>query len=107
MFKVNEYFEGKVKSLAFKDSKGDATLGVMAPGTYEFGTSQREYMTVVTGEMKVKLPGTETWKLFTAGQTFIVQPDKKFQLELKNNSTYLCRYEDVGHDCNCPDCNCK
>ena len=33
MFKVNEYFDGKVKSLAFKSMEGQATVGVMAPGS--------------------------------------------------------------------------
>ena len=45
MFKVNEYFDGKVKSLAFKTADGPATIGVMAPGEYEYGTSTVEIMT--------------------------------------------------------------
>lgn len=106
MFKVNEYFEGKVKSLAFRDKEGDATLGIMASGDYEFGTSRREYMTVITGEMKVLLPEREDWKLFKAGETFVVEPDKKFQLKIAQNSTYLCRYKEVRGGCGCADCNC-
>ena len=82
MFKGNEYFEGKVKSLAFEDKKGKATLGIMAPGEYEFGTSEREYMKVISGEMKVMLPGAEDWKIFQPGDTFIVEPQQKFQLEI-------------------------
>ncbi len=57
MFKVNEYFDGKVKSLAFRTAEGPATIGVMAPGEYEFGTSTVEIMTVVSGALTVKLPG--------------------------------------------------
>ena len=49
MFDVNEYFEGKVKSIGFQTETLPATVGVMAPGEYEFGTSQRETMTVVSG----------------------------------------------------------
>ena len=37
MFKVNEYFDGTVKSIAFGTAEGPATIGVMAPGEYEFG----------------------------------------------------------------------
>jgi purine/pyrimidine-nucleoside phosphorylase len=106
MFKVNEYFEGNVKSLAYEDEYGKATLGVMAPGEYEFGTSQREYMTVITGEMKVKLPGASDWQLFKENETFIVEPDKKFQLELEMTSTYLCRYQEVNNNCGCSNCDC-
>ncbi|MDH5735795.1 MAG: pyrimidine/purine nucleoside phosphorylase, partial [Gammaproteobacteria bacterium] len=39
MFNVNEYFDGKVKSLAYSVNGKPATLGVMAKGDYEFGTS--------------------------------------------------------------------
>jgi len=52
MFKVNEYFEGKVKSIAFENSEGKFTSGVMAPGDYEFGTTSVEIMTVVSGKRK-------------------------------------------------------
>ena len=62
MFKVNEYYDGKVKSLAFENAEGNLTIGVMAPGEYEFGTSTVEYMTVVSGELTVKLPGDDEWK---------------------------------------------
>jgi uncharacterized protein YaiE (UPF0345 family) len=46
---VNEYFDGKVKSIAVNGGDLPATIGVMAPGEYTFETSQREYMTVVEG----------------------------------------------------------
>ena len=61
MFKTNEYFEGKVVSIAFTSEKGPATAGVMAGGEYEFGTSTKEYMTVTSGAMTVKLPGAAEW----------------------------------------------
>jgi len=32
MFKVNEYFDGTVKSIAFDMAAGPATIGVMAAG---------------------------------------------------------------------------
>src|SRR3546814_12165776 len=49
MFKVNEYFDGTVKSIAFDMTEGPATIGVMAPGESEFGTAQLEVMHVVAG----------------------------------------------------------
>ena len=54
MFKVNEYFDGTVKSIAFDMTAGPATIGVMAAGEYEFGTSQLEIMHVVAGALTVK-----------------------------------------------------
>ena len=50
MFKVNEYFDGTVKSIAFGTAEGPATIGVMAPGEYEFGTSQREICLLYTSD---------------------------------------------------------
>ena len=60
MIKVNEYFDGKVKSLAFASPEGPATLGVMAAGEYEFGTSTKEIMKVISGKLTVRLPGVDS-----------------------------------------------
>lgn len=92
MFKVNEYFEGKVKSLGFTTAEGPATIGVMAPGDYEFGTSSKEYMTVTSGKLTVKLPGSDEWKEFGANETFIVEANQKFQLKVAEDTAYLCLY---------------
>ncbi|HNW98376.1 MAG TPA: pyrimidine/purine nucleoside phosphorylase [Bacteroidales bacterium] len=93
MFKTNEYFGGNVKSIAFTTKEGSATIGVMAVGEYEFGTSTVEYMTVTSGKLTVKLPGSSEWKEFKQGETFIVEKDKKFQLVVKEESSYLCLYK--------------
>jgi len=92
MFKVNEYFDGKVKSLAFQTADGPATIGVMAPGEYELGTSTVEIMTVVSGILTVRLPGSEAWKDYKAGESFTVGAGQKFQLKVAADASYLCRY---------------
>ncbi len=92
MFKVNEYFDGNVKSIAFKTPECPATVGVMAPGEYEFGTSTVEYVTVVSGMMTVQLPGETEWKEYKPYDTFIVAKDKKFRLRIKSDSAYVCLY---------------
>jgi len=92
MFKVNEYFDGKVKSIAFQGEQLPATVGVMAAGEYEFGTSQLETMTVVSGAMTVKLPGADEWVSFSAGESFVVAANEKFQLKLEADAAYLCTY---------------
>jgi len=91
--KVNEYFDGRVKSLAFSNSEGNATIGVMAPGEYEFGTGTVEYMTVVSGKLKVLLPGKTEWKVFSMNETFIVDKDCKFKLIVEEDSAYKCIYK--------------
>jgi len=92
MFKTNEYFDGKVKSIAFNPKEGRATLGVMAPGEYEFGTSTKELMKVVSGMLTVKLPGTDKWQDFKAGDSFTVEINQKFQLKVTEESGYICYY---------------
>ena len=93
MFKTNEYFEGKVKSIAFNNAESPATIGVMAKGEYEFGTSTVEHMTVTSGKLIVKLPGNTEWKEFNQGDTFIVPKDQKFQLKVPEDTSYLCLYK--------------
>lgn len=92
MFKTNEYFDGQVKSIAFNTKDGEATLGVMAAGEYEFGTSTVEYMTVTSGEMNVKLPGKEEWKVYSEFETFIVDKDVKFKVKVDSDTSYRCLY---------------
>ena len=82
MFKVNEYFDGTVKSIAFTQAEGKATIGVMAPGEYEFGTAERN----------VKLPGSEAFETFKTGSQFNVPANSKFQLKVVVETAYLCEY---------------
>lgn len=93
MLTVNEYFEGKVKSIAVEGGDLPATVGVMAPGNYTFATSQREYMTVVEGQLRVMLPGSVAWQGYNAGDTFIVEAGQSFDLEVARTTAYLCKYE--------------
>jgi purine/pyrimidine-nucleoside phosphorylase len=93
MININEYFDGKVKSLALENTDGKATIGVMDPGDYEFGTSTIEFMTVVSGEMSVLLPGEIEWQSFKPFQTFMVPKDAKFKLHIEEASAYRCIYK--------------
>ena len=92
MFKVNEYFDGSVKSIAFGMTAGPATIGVMAAGEYEFGTAEREIMHVVSGELSVKLPGSSEYETFKTGSQFNVPANSKFQLKVAVDTAYLCEY---------------
>lgn len=94
MFKVNQYFDGQVASIAFQTETLPATVGVMAPGEYEFDTSQHETMQVVSGALTVKLPGSDTWQTFAAGDTFEVPANSRFQLKVAVDTAYLCLYRD-------------
>ncbi len=93
MLKVNEYFEGKVKSISFASPEGPATAGVMAAGQYEFGTSTKEIMVVTSGVMKVKLPGAADYKTYKPFDKFEVAANQKFQLDLPFDAAYVCYYK--------------
>lgn len=92
MFKVNQYFDGKVASIAFQQAEKEATVGVMAVGDYEFGTALAEVMIVVSGALTVLLPGETVWQTFNAGEQFNVPADSKFQVKVVQETAYLCQY---------------
>lgn len=93
MFKSNEYFNGKVKSLAFQAEGGAATIGVMTAGEYEFSTNCREIMKVITGKLTVKLPNSQSWQDFPANSSFSVAANQTFQLKVAEDTSYLCLYQ--------------
>ncbi|MGY5352707.1 pyrimidine/purine nucleoside phosphorylase [Wenyingzhuangia sp. IMCC45533] len=93
MISANEYFDGNVKSLGYETKKGKSTLGVMEVGEYEFGTSQHETMTVIEGEMIVKLPGSSEWETYKAGQAYQIDANEKFQVKVSTQTSYLCQYK--------------
>lgn len=92
MLKVNEYFDGKVKSIGFEDAGGSASVGVMEAGEYTFSTGVKEAMFVVSGSLTVRLPGAEEWVAFDAGESFDVPGESSFDLKVTEPSSYLCRY---------------
>jgi uncharacterized protein YaiE (UPF0345 family) len=51
-------------------------------------------MTVISGELIVKLPNTTEWKSYTAGTKFDVVGDSKFQLKVPKDTAYLCQFVD-------------
>lgn len=92
MFKVNQYFEGQVASIGFQTESLPATVGVMAAGEFQFDTSERETMTVVSGALTVKLPDSDDWQTFQAGDQFVVDANQTFELKVAVETAYLCVY---------------
>lgn len=92
MIQVNEYFNGTVKSLGFENTSGKATVGIMEPGDYEFGTGAPEKMTLISGKWTIKLPGETEFKSYAKGVTVTIPGNSKFQLKISEQSAYLCQY---------------
>ena len=94
MFKVNQYFDGNVASIAFAGEQLPATVGVMAPGEYEFGTAKREIMEIMAGELEVLLPGASEWQKISGGESFEVPANASFKVNVKAVTDYCCAYLD-------------
>ncbi|MCD1278388.1 pyrimidine/purine nucleoside phosphorylase [Psychrobacter sp. CCUG 69069] len=92
MLSVNKYFDDKVTSIAFQTATKPATVGVMEIGEYEFGTSEFETMSVVSGALTVKLPEGDEWQTFSAGEQFTVDANKTFNVKVDVETAYLCVY---------------
>ena len=93
MIEVNEYFDGKVKSLRINSNEGKKTVGVMEPGEYEFNTQTKETMTVVSGELSIYFTEYDEWEDFGAGASFEIPAQTKFKVKVAQDSAYLCQYE--------------
>jgi uncharacterized protein YaiE (UPF0345 family) len=93
MLKVNEYFDGNVKSVGLDSAEGKATVGVIATGEYEFGTSTLEIMTVISGKLLVKQQGDTEWKVYRKFESFVVPKDSKFKVKAEEDTPYLCLYK--------------
>lgn len=92
MLTVNQYFDGKVASIALQQADGPATVGVMLPGDYSFGTQQAEIMHVISGELIVRLPNQDEWQTFASGSHFNVPANSRFDLKVSVDTAYLCQY---------------
>lgn len=92
MLKVNEYFDGKVKSISFASARGNATAGVMAAGEYEFNTGKPEIMVITAGAADVQLKGESTWTRYGEGGRFEVPGNSSFRIRLAGDTSYLCYF---------------
>jgi len=92
MITENQYFDGNVKSLGYETSEGKSTIGVINPGAYTFGTSQKEIMHVIAGELETLLPESMEWQTIKAGDQFEVLANASFKIKTTMQTAYLCQY---------------
>lgn len=92
MLKHNSYFDGKVQSIGFERNARRTTVGVMAAGEYHFDTDSPERMTVVSGELFVKLSGESTFSRYPTGTCFEVPEKSGFDLEVRAAAAYVCEF---------------
>lgn len=91
--KANVYFDGKVTSRScYREDGSRFTLGIITPGTYTFGTGDREIIQMIAGEVDVLRPGDTDWVKFAAGDTYEVVANCEFQIRTEGVAEYLCDY---------------
>lgn len=90
---ANIYHDGQVTSRTlFLEDGTKVTLGIMLPGVYEFSTEGPETMEILSGDLKVLLPGSEIWQEIKGAETFHVPGNSKFALEVFELTDYCCSY---------------
>lgn len=92
MLKVNEYFDGNVKSIGFEQNDEKSTVGVMNVGNYLFNTAAPERMTVIKGALTIQLAGEEEWHTYSQGHSFVVAGHSSFKLQVATPTAYLCEF---------------
>jgi hypothetical protein len=92
MLAHNTYFDGKVQSVGFERHGRRFTAGVIDVGEFHFGTGAAERMSVVSGELHVRLDGTTEWRLYPAGTAFEVPAKSGFDVRAALPAAYLCEF---------------
>jgi uncharacterized protein YaiE (UPF0345 family) len=90
---ANVYFEGKCVShtVLFPDGSRK-TVGVIFPSTLTFNTASPETMEINAGTCRVRLAGETEWKTFSAGDSFQVPGDSRFDIEVTEMLDYVCHF---------------
>ncbi|PCH97624.1 MAG: hypothetical protein COB83_01475 [Gammaproteobacteria bacterium] len=90
---ANVYFDGKVTSRKVTFANGSfKTLGIMMPGDYKFGTSEKELMEITAGDCEILLPAMTKWQIIKSGEFFYVPANSEFEIKAKTLIDYCCSY---------------
>lgn len=91
MLQHNNFFEGLVQSVGFERNGRRYSAGVFDVGAFHFNTDSAERMTIVSGELRVRLPG-EVSRVYPAGTSFEVPAKSGFDVEASTPAAYLCEF---------------
>jgi len=91
--RANVYFDGKCVSHTVLFADGTRkTLGVILPGTLNFGTDAPERMDVQAGKCRIRLDGASDWQTYGAGESFSVPGNSRFDIDVIETLDYVCSY---------------
>jgi uncharacterized protein YaiE (UPF0345 family) len=90
----NSYFDAAVQSVASERNGRKFSVGIIAEGTYHFGTDAAERMTVLSGCLVAKLDGSDAWITYPAGTNFEVPAKSGFDVKSAagGDTAYHCEY---------------
>ena len=90
---ANVYFEGKCVSHGITLADGTKkSVGVILPASLTFNTGAPEKMECVAGACEYRLAGTDTWVKSSAGETFAVPGNTKFDIRVAEAYHYICHF---------------
>ncbi|THU04011.1 pyrimidine/purine nucleoside phosphorylase [Lampropedia puyangensis] len=91
--KANVYFDGKCVSHSFETAEGEKkSVGVVLASELTFGTAAPEIMECVGGACEYQLEEGGAWQTCTAGQSFKVAGNSKFNIRVAEAFHYICHY---------------
>lgn len=90
MLKHNTYFEGAVQSIGFERNGRRMTVGVIQIGEFHFGTDAPERMTILSGEVEVKVG--DSWRPYPQGTSFEIAGKSAFDIRASQPAAYLCEF---------------
>ena len=92
MLTHNSYFNGNVQSVGFERHGRRQTMGAIDAGEFHFSTEAPERMTVVAGELTIRLDGSTEWRAYAAGTSFEVPGKSGFDVKTSLPSGYFCEF---------------
>jgi hypothetical protein len=90
------YFDGKCISHGITLADGTRkSVGVILPATLTFNTGAPEIMECVAGSCEYRLAGTEAWIKSSAGESFSIPGNAKFDIRVNQGGEpyhYICHF---------------
>jgi uncharacterized protein YaiE (UPF0345 family) len=90
---ANVYFDGKCVSHSITLADGSKkSVGVILPASLTFNTGAPEIMECVAGSCEFKLDGASEWVKSSAGESFNVPGNSKFEIRVTEAYHYICHF---------------
>ena len=90
---ANVYFDGKCVSHSIRLADGSTkSVGVIFTANLRFTTAAPERMELLQGRCRVRLAGEQEWREFAGGESFEVDGDSAFDIEVTEDLHYVCHF---------------